>query len=97
VILKVINYDNDMLALGSKKKSKSIPVTSRGGVQGHETPRIPHFLDKRLTDGGKVVGLGGRPRFTPQENSWHSFLLEAESTPGHSAAERIESMKKSMT
>jgi hypothetical protein len=24
----------------------------------------------------------GRPLFTPQEGSWYSFLLEAESTPG---------------
>jgi hypothetical protein len=33
--------------------------------------------------------------FTPQEDSWYSFLLEAESTPGHSAAVRIRSIKKS--
>jgi hypothetical protein len=39
-------------------------------------------LDNRLTDGGKVVSLMRRPPFTPQEDSWYSFLLEAESTPG---------------
>jgi hypothetical protein len=39
-------------------------------------------LDSRLTDGGKVVSLTRRSSFTPQENSWYSFLLEAESTPG---------------
>jgi hypothetical protein len=44
--------------------------------------RVPHFLDNRLTDGGKVVSLTRRPPFTSQEGSWHSFLLEAESTPG---------------
>jgi hypothetical protein len=43
----------------------------------------PTFSDSRLTDGGKVVSLTRRPPFnTPQENSWYSFLLEAESTPG---------------
>jgi hypothetical protein len=43
---------------------------------------VPHFLDNRLTDGGKDVSLARRPSFTPQEDSWYSVLLEAESTPG---------------
>jgi hypothetical protein len=30
--------------------------------------RIPHCLDKRLTDGGKVVSLTHRPYFTPQKH-----------------------------
>jgi hypothetical protein len=42
----------------------------------------PTFLDVRLTDGGKVVSLTRLPPFTPQEDSWYSFLLVAESTPG---------------
>jgi hypothetical protein len=29
-----------------------------------------------------VVSPTRRPPFTPQEDSWYSFLLEAESTPG---------------
>jgi hypothetical protein len=41
----------------------------------------PTSSDSRLTDGAKVVSLTRRPRFTPQESSWYSFLLEAESTP----------------
>jgi hypothetical protein len=53
------------------------------------------FLDNRLTDGGEVVSLTRRPPFTPQEDSWYSFLLEAESTQGHSAAGRIRSIDKS--
>jgi hypothetical protein len=44
--------------------------------------KIPHFLDNRLTDGGEVVSLTRRPPFTPQEDSWGEFPLEAESTPG---------------
>jgi hypothetical protein len=57
-------------------------------------PRLPHYLDSRVTDGGKVVRLTHRPLFTPQEDPWYSFLLEAESTPGHSAAGRIRSTEK---
>jgi hypothetical protein len=49
-------------------------------------------LDNRLTDGGKVVSLTHRPPFTPQEDSWYSFLLEAESTPG--AIVRLEGLGK---
>jgi hypothetical protein len=49
-------------------------------------------LDNRLTNGGKVVSLTHRPPFTCR--TWYSFLLEAESTPGHSAAGRIWSIEK---
>jgi hypothetical protein len=63
-------------------KSKAILVTGRGGPYGCETLRSPHFLDNRLTDGGKVFSHTRRPLFTPQEDSWYSFLLETESIPG---------------
>jgi hypothetical protein len=66
----------------SVKISKTIPVTGCGGPYVCETSRLPHYLDNRLTDGGKAVSLTRRPSFNPQENSWYSFLLEAESTPG---------------
>jgi hypothetical protein len=46
------------------KEGKAIPVTGRGGPQGCETPRLPYFLDNRLTDGGEVVSLTRRPPFT---------------------------------
>jgi hypothetical protein len=62
--------------------SKAIPVTGRGGPCGCETSRLPRFLDNRLADGGEVVRLTLWSLFTPQEDSWYSFLLEAESTPG---------------
>jgi hypothetical protein len=62
-------------------KGKAVPVTGRGGSLGCETSRIT-LLDNRLIDGGEVVSLTRRPPFTPQEDSWYSFLLEAESTPG---------------
>jgi hypothetical protein len=35
----------------------------------------------RLTDIGAVVGLKRQRRFTLQEDSWYSFLLEAKPTP----------------
>jgi hypothetical protein len=44
------------------------------------TSKRPHFLDNLLTVGDETVSLAGRPRFTSQEDSWCSFLLEAEST-----------------
>jgi hypothetical protein len=53
---------------------------------GCERLRLPHYLDKRLIDGGKVVSPTRQPDFTPRfiyfKDSWYSFLLQAESTPG---------------
>jgi hypothetical protein len=48
-------------------KGKAIPVTGREGPWGCETSRLPHFLDKRLTDGGEVVSLTRRQPFTPRK------------------------------
>jgi hypothetical protein len=39
-----------------KSKSKAIPLTGRGGLQGCEMLGIQHCLDNRLIDGSKVVG-----------------------------------------
>jgi hypothetical protein len=46
-------------------KGKDIPVTGRGGPKGCERSRLPHFLDKRLIYGSKVVSPTRRPPFTP--------------------------------
>jgi hypothetical protein len=62
--------------------SKAIPVTDRGDPWVWEASRLPYFLDNRLTDGGEVVSITPRPSFTLQEDSWYSFLLGTESTPG---------------
>jgi hypothetical protein len=35
-------------------------------------------LENLLTDGSEVVNLIGWPRFIAQEDSWYSFLLEAD-------------------
>jgi hypothetical protein len=44
-------------------------------------------FDSRLTDGGKGVSLTRRPRFTPRNIFWYSFLLEADGTQGRVTAE----------
>jgi hypothetical protein len=43
---------------------------------------LPYFLNNRFTDGGVVVLPYAPAALYPQENSWYSFLLEAESTRG---------------
>jgi hypothetical protein len=65
-----------------KGKGKAIFLTGRRGPYDCETSTLPHFLDNQLTDVGEVVSLKRRPPFTPQEDPWNSFLLEAESIPG---------------
>jgi hypothetical protein len=55
-----------------KRKCKAIPATGRGGQW------IPHCLGKRPTDGGEVVSLKSRPRFTLRMIFWYSYLLEVE-------------------
>jgi hypothetical protein len=70
------------LPQGRNCSGKGLPVTGCEGSDGCETLRHPHFLDNLLTDGGETVSLTHQPPFTPQEDSWYSFLLEAELTPG---------------
>jgi hypothetical protein len=60
----------------SSKYVLIVPVT------GRDKSKLPHFLDNLYTDGGKAVGLTGRPSFTPQKEFWYSFLLASESTQG---------------
>jgi hypothetical protein len=43
----------------------AIPIRGREGPYGCEILRLPHFLDNRLTDGGKVVSLTCWLPFTP--------------------------------
>jgi hypothetical protein len=60
-------------------EGKGNPVTGRGGPEGCEALRFPHFLDNRLVVGGTPYAQAD---LYPQEDSWYSFLLETESTPG---------------
>jgi hypothetical protein len=47
-------------------KSKAIPVTGLGGLQGWDV-KDPTLLDNRLTDGGKAVSPTHLPQFIPQK------------------------------
>jgi hypothetical protein len=81
-----------------RHKGKAIPVIGRGDPYGCERSRLPHFLDNQPTDGGEVAGLTRQPAaLYPQEDSWYSFLIQAESTPGHCAAGRISQLKNPTT
>jgi hypothetical protein len=78
-----------------KRKGKAIPVIGRGGLQDCEMLRIPHCLDKRLTDGGKVCQLyapAGRP--LPLGEFLFSHLLEAKSTPFSRSIDQLEGLGK---
>jgi hypothetical protein len=71
------------LDLTGNSIGKAIPVTGCGDPWGSETSRLPHFLDNWLTGSGEVTSLTRRQAaLYRQEDSWYSFLLEAESTPG---------------
>jgi hypothetical protein len=63
-------YVHELNGKGKKSYSHNRPRT---GSKACETSRLPHSLDNRLTDGGALDN---------EEDSWYSFLLEAESTPG---------------
>jgi hypothetical protein len=61
-------------------ESKAIPVTGRGGILGCAMLRTPHYLDIRLSDGGKIVSTTHRPLSTPKKHYFSAFdtHLEAE-------------------
>jgi hypothetical protein len=76
------------------KEHKDIPVTGCWIPQGCETSRPRHFLDNWLTEGSKSVSLScWLAALYRLEHSRYSFLLETESTQGHSEAGRISSVE----
>jgi hypothetical protein len=60
----------------TRSTSSRAPVTFLSIVVDVEVPTFPR------PDGGEVVSCKRRPRFTTNEDSWCSILLEAESNPG---------------
>jgi hypothetical protein len=78
----------------SVKGRQSSPITGLRFPEGSRNLRFPDYVTV-AQDGGKVVSLTHWPLFTPRKYSWHSFLLEAESTRDRSANRRIMSMKNS--
>jgi hypothetical protein len=77
------------------KKGKATLLTDRGGAQGCETSRLPHFLDNRLTYGGEVVSLTHRPPFTSRKIAGTHFCSRLSRPQGRSAAGRIRSFEES--
>ena len=67
---------------------KSVPLQAWSGPEGSRKLRFPDFMTT-AQDGGKVFQPYAPAAFTPRKCSWYSFLLEAESTQGHSAIGRI--------
>jgi hypothetical protein len=57
-------------------------VAGRGKPQGSERSRLAHLLDNWLIDGGEVDSLASRSLSSLKNDSWYSFLLEAEANPG---------------
>jgi hypothetical protein len=64
-----------------KIKCEASSVTGCGVPLGHETLRLPHFIDNQLTCEDEVVSLTRRLTLSLHEDSWYSFLLQAKSTP----------------
>jgi hypothetical protein len=58
-----------------KCKGEDIPVTGHGGPWGCERSRLPHYLDIRVRDGGKVVSPTGRPPALYPQVSFLRFLV----------------------
>jgi hypothetical protein len=81
-------------SLLSGKRSKTLPVTFRGNRQVCETSRLPHFLENRLTDGGKVVSLKQGPSFTVRQIFGTCFCQNLSRSQEHNAAGRITATEK---
>jgi hypothetical protein len=59
------------------KKGKTFPLQTWSGPEGSRKIRFPDFMTT-AQDGGRIVSPTHWPPY-PQEGSWYSFLLEAES------------------
>jgi hypothetical protein len=81
--LERLTVHSPRIILTHKKVKVKYPCNRPWKHIGLWDVEAPTFsLDNLLTDGGMVVSLTRRPPFTPQEDSWYSLLLEAESTSG---------------
>jgi len=62
-------------------KGQAIPLQVWAGPEGSRRLRLPDFMTT-AHEGGKFVSPTDWPPLPPRKYSWHSFLLEAESTTG---------------
>jgi hypothetical protein len=74
--------------------NKAIPPTGHGGPWVCETSRLPHFLDKWLTDSSEAVSLARWPAFTPRKIPGTHFCHRLRWPQSHNAAGRIRSIEK---
>jgi hypothetical protein len=66
----------------TKRKKVKLSLYRPWRALGLREVEAPTFSDIPVIDSGKVVSPTCWPPFThPQEDSWYSFLLKAESTP----------------
>jgi hypothetical protein len=63
-------------------KSKAIPCDRLWRPIVLRDVEASTFSTQSAHNGGEFVSLKRRPHFTPKENYWHTFLLEAESNSG---------------
>ena len=82
-----------VLKVKGKGKGKPIPVTPLESPWLFRMVRLPDF---KTIDTWKWYGCQpyAPAAFTPRKCPWYSFLLEADWTPGYSAAGRIMLIKK---
>ena len=88
-------WGNNLERMDGKKKKKKQSLYRPG-----QTQRFPGVWGSQISrqtapEICKVVSPTHRPPLPPRKYSWYSFLLESESTQGHSVAGRIKSMKNS--
>jgi hypothetical protein len=59
--------------LWGESKNKAIPITGLKGLKSCQMLRIPHSLDNRHRDGGKVVSPTHQPQYTPQKHYYFNI------------------------
>jgi hypothetical protein len=80
-----------LYSVGKKEKKESYSNNRPWRPQGLRNVEAPTLL----TDGGEVVSrMRWLPALCPQEDSWYSFLLDADDPRAIVAAGRIRSVEK---
>jgi hypothetical protein len=58
------------------------PITGLDRPLGMQEVEAPRFFSQSAHECGKVASPTHRPPLPPRGDSWYSFMLETESTPG---------------
>jgi hypothetical protein len=78
--------EDDCGGIGGIKIGRGNRSTRRKPAPAPLCPRLPYFLDNRLTDGDEVVSLTRRPPFTLRKIPGTHFCWRLSGPQGHSAA-----------